>query len=185
MSIKSFLPCWLIATKLYVMTQVKSDTRELRQFLWPVVLELIRQSREAIGSHWKVEISTTISTKRNLSESDKSLTSLQVICGSAVDLSTLMIYVYIYIYHCEHSNRDTLINTQYFKLRIKDKWSSPRKGVVLSPTPRFSCYWQGSLWVAHLTYLYMKVNMDKIRQNEGSRKNIIQIGEYIIVKSQR
>ena len=25
----------------------------------------------------------------------------------------------------------------------------------------------------------MKVNMDKIRQYEGSRKNIIQIGEYI------
>ena len=29
----------------------------------------------------------------------------------------------------------------------------------------------------------MKVNMDKIRQYEGSRKNIIQIGEYIMMWS--
>ena len=29
----------------------------------------------------------------------------------------------------------------------------------------------------------MKVNMDKIRQYEDSRKNIIQIGEYIMMKS--
>ena len=31
------------------------------------------------------------------------------------------------------------------------------------------------------TYVYMKVNMDKIQQYEGSRKNIIQIGEYIMM----
>ena len=31
----------------------------------------------------------------------------------------------------------------------------------------------------------MKVNMDKIRQYEGRRKNIIQIGEYIIMQSRR
>ena len=31
-------------------------------------------------------------------------------------------------------------------------------------------------------YIYIKVNMDKIRQYEGSRKkNIIQIGEYIMM----
>ena len=29
-------------------------------------------------------------------------------------------------------------------------------------------------------YIYMKVNMDKIRPYEGSRKNIIQIGEYMM-----
>ena len=31
----------------------------------------------------------------------------------------------------------------------------------------------------------MKVYMDKIRQYEGSRKNIIQIGEYIMMWSRR
>ena len=31
----------------------------------------------------------------------------------------------------------------------------------------------------------MKVNMDKIRQYEGCRKNIIQIGEYIMMWSRR
>ena len=30
-------------------------------------------------------------------------------------------------------------------------------------------------------YIYMKVNMDKIQQYEASRKNIIQIGEYIMM----
>ena len=29
----------------------------------------------------------------------------------------------------------------------------------------------------------MKVNIDKIRQYEGSRKNIIQIGEYAMILS--
>ncbi len=30
-------------------------------------------------------------------------------------------------------------------------------------------------------YIYMKVNIDKIQQYEGNRKNIIQIGEYIYI----
>ena len=41
------------------------------------------------------------------------------------------------------------------------KWSSPGKGVALSPTPRCSRYWKGSLWVAldqaHQLYL-LKIN---------------------------
>ena len=39
----------------------------------------------------------------------------------------------------------SLLNTQQYKVRIK--WSNPGKGIVPSPTPRFSCYWKGSLQV--------------------------------------
>ena len=42
----------------------------------------------------------------------------------------------------------SLFNTQYYKVRIKRKWSNPRKGVAFFPPPRFSSYWKGSLRVA-------------------------------------
>ena len=41
-----------------------------------------------------------------------------------------------------------LLNTQCYKVQIKSKWSNPRKGVVLSPTPQYCSYCKGSLWVA-------------------------------------
>ena len=40
-----------------------------------------------------------------------------------------------------------LLNTQLYKVRIKSKWSNLGNGVAPSPTPRFSSYWKGSLWV--------------------------------------
>ena len=42
----------------------------------------------------------------------------------------------------------SLLNTQYHKVRIKDKWSNLEKGVAPFPTPHYSSYWKGSLWVA-------------------------------------
>ena len=41
-----------------------------------------------------------------------------------------------------------LLNTQHYKILIKNKWSNPGKGVVPSPTPQCSSYWKGSLWAA-------------------------------------
>ena len=53
-----------------------------------------------------------------------------------------------------------LLNTQHYKVKIKDKWSNPEKGVVPSSTPQCSCYWKGSLWFAldygRPIYLYHK-----------------------------
>ena len=34
----------------------------------------------------------------------------------------------------------SFLNTQHYKVRIKDKWSNPRKGVSPSATPRSSSY---------------------------------------------
>ena len=52
----------------------------------------------------------------------------------------------------------TKLNIQHYKVRIKSKWSNPKKGVALSPTPWYSSYWKTSLWVAldygQPTYLY-------------------------------
>ena len=42
----------------------------------------------------------------------------------------------------------SLLNNQHYKGQIKDKWSNPGKGVALSPTPRCSRSWKGSLRVA-------------------------------------
>ena len=51
----------------------------------------------------------------------------------------------------------SLHNTKHYKMRNKDKWSNPGKGVVTSHTHRCSSYWKRSLWVAldygRLTYL--------------------------------
>ena len=40
-----------------------------------------------------------------------------------------------------------LLNTQYYKVRIKGKVEQSREGVVPSPTPWCSSYWKGSLRV--------------------------------------
>ena len=42
----------------------------------------------------------------------------------------------------------SLLNTQQYKVHIKAKWSDPGKRVAISPTPRCSSYWKGSLLVA-------------------------------------
>ena len=39
----------------------------------------------------------------------------------------------------------SLLNTQHYKVRIKDKWSTLRKVVALSLTPWCSSYWKGSI----------------------------------------
>ena len=41
----------------------------------------------------------------------------------------------------------TLLNTQYYKVKIKGKVEQSRNGVVSSPIPQCSSYWNGSLWV--------------------------------------
>ena len=60
----------------------------------------------------------------------------------------------------------SLLNTQHYKVRIKSKWSNPRKGIVLYPTPRCSSYCKGSLRVAFdkglSTNLYIYTERKKI-----------------------
>ena len=34
--------------------------------------------------------------------------------------------------------RASLLNIQHYKVRIKDKWSNPEKGVAPSPTPQWA-----------------------------------------------
>ena len=50
----------------------------------------------------------------------------------------------------------SLLNTQHYKVGIKDKWSSLRKGTAPFSTPLCCSYWKGSLRVAldngQLTY---------------------------------
>ena len=41
----------------------------------------------------------------------------------------------------------SLLNTQHYKIWIKGKWSNPGNGVESFPTPWYSSYWKGSLWV--------------------------------------
>ena len=41
----------------------------------------------------------------------------------------------------------SLLNTQYYKVRIKGKVEQSREEIALSPTPWCSRYWKGSLWV--------------------------------------
>ena len=38
----------------------------------------------------------------------------------------------------------SLLNTQYYKVQIRGKWSNPRKGVAPSLTCRGSSYWKGA-----------------------------------------
>ena len=38
----------------------------------------------------------------------------------------------------------SLLNTQHYKVWIKGKWRDPEKGVVPSPTPWCSSYWEGA-----------------------------------------
>ena len=56
----------------------------------------------------------------------------------------------------------SLLNTQHYKVQIKDKWRNHEKGVVLSPTSQCSSYWKGSLWVTlnyvHPTYVCLVLN---------------------------
>ena len=40
------------------------------------------------------------------------------------------------------------LNTQYYKVRIKGKCKHSGKGITSSPTPWYSSFWKGSLWVA-------------------------------------
>ena len=42
----------------------------------------------------------------------------------------------------------SLLNTLQYKVVSRVRWSNPGKGVALSPTPRCSSYWKGSLLVA-------------------------------------
>ena len=42
----------------------------------------------------------------------------------------------------------SLLNTQHYKIWIKNKWRNPEKGVAPSPTPWYSNYWKANLWVA-------------------------------------
>ena len=44
----------------------------------------------------------------------------------------------------------SLLNTQYYKIRVKGKWNNPRKGVT--PSLRCSSYWKGNFRVAPTTF---------------------------------
>ena len=57
-----------------------------------------------------------------------------------------------------------LLNTQYYKVRIKDKWSNSRKVVTPSPTPRCSIYFNGSLQV------FLKISWFNLKCNVISRR---------------
>ena len=84
----------------------------------------------------------------------------------------LCIYIYIYIYRGLIPGQvisktqklvleTSLLNTQYYKVWIKGKWSNLGKGVVPSSTPWCSSYWKDSsdclrLWLANL-YIYIYI----------------------------
>ena len=46
----------------------------------------------------------------------------------------------------------SLLDTWYYKIQIKDKWSNPVKEVVPSPIPWCNRYWKGNLQVTLFTY---------------------------------
>ena len=54
----------------------------------------------------------------------------------------------------------TLLNTQYYKVRVK--WSNPGKGVAPSPTPRCSSYRKVSLRVNHDYSITTKISNFKM-----------------------
>ena len=56
----------------------------------------------------------------------------------------------------------SLLNTQYYKVRIKGKLSNPGKGVVPSPTFQCSSYWKWafgspSTMISQLIYIYIYI----------------------------
>ena len=48
----------------------------------------------------------------------------------------------------------SLLNTQYYMIRFKGKWSNPKKGVAPSLTPRSSYCWAFRLLSSTVTYLF-------------------------------
>ena len=54
-----------------------------------------------------------------------------------------------------------LLDTQHYKVWIKDKWSNPGEGVAPFPRPCCCSYWKGSQWVALYnswpTYMYIYI----------------------------
>ena len=54
----------------------------------------------------------------------------------------------------------SLLNTQHYKVQIKDKWSNPGKGVAACPIPWCCRYWRGSFQVVlncgWPTYIYIR-----------------------------
>ena len=68
----------------------------------------------------------------------------------------------------------SLLNTQYYKILIKDKWSNPRKRVLPSPTSRSRSYWRESLQVtldySRPTYNYIYIYiLGKIKRKEKKK----------------
>ena len=66
----------------------------------------------------------------------------------------------------------SLLNTQHYKVRIKDKWRSPRKGVALSPTSWYCSYWKESPRAVLYSHeqLYIHICMQKhIPHNKDER----------------
>ena len=60
----------------------------------------------------------------------------------------------------------SLLNSQHYKVLSRVKWSNPGKRVALTPTPRCSSYWKGSLLVAldyshQLYYIYIERKIDR------------------------
>ena len=69
----------------------------------------------------------------------------------------------------------SLLNTQYYKIQVKGKWTNPEKEVVIYPIPQCSSYWKGSLQVVLAycwpTYLYIIVKIHDKHVNTSSPKD--------------
>ena len=75
----------------------------------------------------------------------------------------------------------SLLNTQNRKVRIKDKWSNPEKGVATSSTNCCCSYWKGGLWVTLdyswpiyniyiYIYIYVHTYIYILRERERERE---------------
>ena len=75
-----------------------------------------------------------------------------------------------------------LLNTHYYKVRLKGKLSNPGNGVALFPTLRCSSYWKGSLRITINFYWILIILMTKplsylpkaVRVTGSSKKSVIQ-----------
>ena len=78
----------------------------------------------------------------------------------------------------------TLLSTQYYKVRIKVKWSNPGNGVAPSPTPWCSSYWKGSRQITldYVHQLYFFFFLLLIKRSEVPTSEFKKVGKESLVK---
>ena len=88
------------------------------------------------------------------------------ILTECIEIHVIMIFNNSKLTHIKNNKMvldASLLNTQHYKLRIKGKWSNPRKGVAPSSTPRRSSYWKENLRVvldnSWPSYYFTKLNL--------------------------